>query len=451
MTDKTKAPAKTTLATSVASYNSIKTSLVPVAYGKRQQRQANLKAKMTVQLFKDSEKVIRYIATLANNGTVSFYSLQLMRLANSLTNNASLAQRPVFVSTALDPREYPTRDNRIVYGDSNPQMVENFNASNSPYNSAIINGNVGTMLIPFTSKNDDKDLVWDNNKHNQHVALLAKRLEIISNTNTTESKKSEAFTKAWNEYQATELEMKEAGIIVPNSVIVAQDNGFVPGVTLHQTLVNNNQFFNGSKVFSNEDSRATYCPLINTISGIFEVTDTASDPKTEWTYGLNSTNSNPNSSAESTGIKRCSSEVIAYDFLNKKSAEPMRIVVSDLLTTNSNTSRAQTFLNFTEENSMVQVTEATLSLGYALGGYTSIFSLEGNDISYTSYKNTTASSIGEATALDLDKEVSIAKDDSIGTVGDINFNMDDFLAETVDTKTVSKDVVTESLVSEEEF
>ena len=427
-------------------FASVATTLKPVLYGKRAPRQNNLQVKSTLQLFRSSDKVIRYFATLAQNGTISFFSLQLFQLTNSYTNIPQQQSRPIFMSTALDPNQYTTKaDNRIVYNDSNTQMMINFNHAKSPYNSVVVEANLATMLIPFTSNGDNKELYWDNNKHNQHVAKLAQQLQVINSKNVAESTKQDAFKRAWDEYQAVEKSLKDQGIIVSNQALVAKDSKVVPGITVHQYMSNSNQYFSGPALFQSETSMATYCPIINTINGVFELTDTTEDPKTEWTYGLkapasNSYNNNSSSNStttgndNTTGVKRCSAEAIAYDFLSNKSAEPVRIVVSDLVTQNR-VSRAETFHEFTKENSMIQVRDAELHLGFAIGGYTSIFSIQGNDISYTSYKSNQNNGIEDGVLIGLDEEVSISDSDStidFITVGDINSDFESLFAESED-------------------
>ena len=430
-------------------FTSVATTLKPVQYGKRAVRQNNLQAKATLQLFRSTEKVVRYMATLATNGTVSFFQLQLMQLTNSYTNIPQQQSRPVFMSTALDPKQYTTsRDNRIVYNDSNVQTMVNFNHKNSPYNSVFVDANLATMLIPYTSRDDNPDLIWDNNKHNQHVAKLAQQLAVITSKNVTENIQQDAFKRAWDEYQAVEMRLRDEGIIVPNQALVAMDSKVIPTVSVHQYMSNSNQYFSGPALFDSENSRATYCPTINTIHGVFELTDTTNDPKTEWTYGLkaptsnygnNSSSSNSTTGESSTGeavsgVKRCSAEAIAYDFISKKSAEPVRIVVSDLVN-NNRVSRAETFSDFMKENSMIQVRDAELHLGFAIGGYTSIFSIQGNDISYTSYKTNQNNGIEDGKLIALDEEVSLDSADStidFLTVGDINADFESLFADKED-------------------
>ena len=427
-------------------FTSVATTLKPVQYGKRAVRQNNLQAKATIQLFRSAEKVVRYIATLANNGTVSFFQLQLMQVTNSYTNIPQQQTRPIFLSSALDPKMYTTtRDNRIVYNDSNTQMMANFNREGSPYNSVLVEANLATMLIPFTSTGDNPELIWDNKKHNQHVAKLAQQLAVINTKNVTEGIKQEAFKRAWDEYQATEKSLKEAGVIVPNQALVAIDSKIVPSITVHQYMSNSNQYFSSAALFESEHSRATYCPIINSIHGIFELTDTTNDPKTEWTYGLKapvSNYSNINSSSNTStsdssntdsnlGVKRCSAEAIAYDFISKKSAEPVRIVVSDLVT-NNRTSRAEIFNDFMKENSMIQVRDAELHLGFAIGGYTSIFSIQGNDISYTSYKPNNTNGIDDSKLVDLNEEVTLSDTDDFITVDDINSDFESLFDDSMD-------------------
>lgn len=442
-------------------FKSVATTLKPVQYGKRAVRQNNLQVKTTLQLFRSNEKVIRYIATLANNGTISFFSLQLMQLTNSYTNIQQQQSRPVFLSTALDPRQYLTKaDNRVVYNDSNTQMMINFNHLKSPYNSIVVEANLATMLIPFTSSGDNKELYWDNNKHNQHVAKLAQQLEVITSKNVSESVKQDAFKRAWDDYQAVEKSLKDQGIIVPNQTLVAVDSKVVPGITVHQYMSNSNQYFSGPALFQSETSMATYCPIINTISGVFELTDSDSDSKTEWTYGLKApaastygSNSSNTESDTNTGVKRCSAEAIAYDFLSNKSAEPVRIVISDLVTQNR-TSRAEIFNDFMKENSMIQVREAELHLGFAIGGYTSIFSIQGNNISYTSYKASQNNGIDDGVLIGLDEDITISSDDStldFISVDDINSDFESLFSDTEDDVESILDSNVSMVTADDEF
>ena len=121
------------------SFNSIKeTPIKPTRVGKRPASQTDMKARGIVQLFKAEKQVQRIFPILAQNGTISFHEINLFYLMNSFTNNTSLAQRPVFVSTNLDPEQYTTRDNRIMFNDSNPDMIRNIFANNSSYNSAFL-------------------------------------------------------------------------------------------------------------------------------------------------------------------------------------------------------------------------------------------------------------------------------------------------------------------------
>lgn len=132
------------------SFNSIKeTPIKPTRVGKRPASQTDMKARGIVQLFKAEKQVQRIFPILAQNGTISFHEINLFYLMNSFTNNTSLAQRPVFVSTNLDPEQYTTRDNRVMFNDSNPDTIRNIFASNSSYNSAFIQYNIDTVMIPL--------------------------------------------------------------------------------------------------------------------------------------------------------------------------------------------------------------------------------------------------------------------------------------------------------------
>ena len=69
---------------------------------------------------------------------------------------------------------------------------------------------------------------------------------------------------------------------------------------------------------------------------------------------------------------------------------------------------------------MIQVRDAELHLGFAIGGYTSIFSIQGNDISYTSYKPNNTNGIDDSKLVDLNEEVTLSDTDDFITVDDIN-------------------------------
>lgn len=398
------------------SFNSIKeTPIKPTRVGKRPASQTDMKARGIVQLFKAEKQVQRIFPILAQNGTISFHEINLFYLMNSFTNNTSLAQRPVFVSTNLDPEQYTTRDNRVMFNDSNPDMIRNIFANNSSYNSAFLQYNIDTVMIPFTTNSKDNvALNWDNDKHNFHVKKLAYKLEQINASQSTASMKDTAYREAWAEYEAVEKALVESGLLVPNNVLVALQSSVVPTISVHQTMNNPNMYFSGKALFSNEKTRATYAPIINQMNAVVQFTDSTMDSKSNWTYGLrsNSNQSNTGNNTDETVNQGASYSVEAkvYNLSNKELDEPVRVIISSLNYQNTQ-ERPTRFQEFVKNNPMGSITNATLVLGLAMGGFTSRFSLEGNDISYHSFKTMATDNTASIGNVDLSDDLTIESTD----------------------------------------
>lgn len=400
------------------SLNSIKTNIQAENYGKRTKRNPNhFKADFMLQVHKAGKKCQRIFATLANNGTISFYQASLVYLMNNRSTSNLMAQG-LFITTALDPNEY-TSNNRIMYNDSNPHLMKLYNMDNSSYNSAIINGNLGSAYIPYTL-DPKSDLKWDPN-YNQHTLVLAHKLNKILEQNITESDKNKAMNAAWDEYKKFEEQLIEKGILISNNVVVVKENGFVPAVTVHQNSESSNGFFNSETLFSHKKSKATYAPSINSVSGIFSITGTKKDPLSEWTYGITELNTNNSDDSKRT-IKGTSVEVKGYNFLNSTAENPLRIVVrDDVRNTRNNSSRAENFLDFIENNQYVQVQNAELRLGVtSLGGFSSTFSLEGNSLNYTSYTSNVSTTADTTIKDDLNSTISLDNIDDSYVFGTSN-------------------------------
>ena len=213
---------------------SVRTTLAPVQYGKAEPSRSHKRLEGTLQLFKPSvaeERKFRLMAYMANNGTISVQRLDLLTLSNSVTNNTSMQNRPVFLSTACDPNEYVAKNKRVVFGDSNSEVIQTFFQPNNPMNSLIVKGSVASMLIPMNSQ-------WDNKLHNAHVLKLMHQLHTIANANTTEVDKLNYFTKAWDSYKAVEEKLISDGLLVQNMVIVADVNSVIPNISLNKYVHN---------------------------------------------------------------------------------------------------------------------------------------------------------------------------------------------------------------------
>lgn len=402
-----------------------KTPLRPSIFGK-QERRARIGTKLTIQLFKPSTNVDRIIATMAVNGTVSFFLLKAMHVANSKTNNSSSALRPILLSIPLDPKEYEAGKNgngatRIVYNNSAPEMAKLLFSPKSPFNSAFVTGSIASQYIPhYISDKEHPELNWDNRVHNNHAKVLAAELTALDSKNLTDADKAKAYETHWNNYQAAEKALIAKGILVANMIVVVDNEGLVPAVSINQESSSSNQYLDAKAVFGNENSTATYAPLLNQVHSIVDISDAAFDTNSDWVYGLNSLS--PEGSARN--IQATSTEVYGYDFTNQKAALPMRVVVSDSYT-NMNAkpgeTRSERFLEFCEENTQAEISNAELSLGFATGGLTSIFSIGGDNITYKAY--TPAGANQDAINLNLDKEVELDLGDLI-SVSDISLEMD---------------------------
>lgn len=411
---------------SKAQFTSVKTTLKPKTYGKRDQRLSNsLKTKVTVALFKSKKPVYKVLPYISASGKLTPVRLTLAHLSDSMTTNNNLASRPIFVSTSLDPRPYETNDNRVVFADSNEQMMLNLKHEQSPYNSFIVSGHFGSANIPFSID------TWDNVEHNKHALdFISKATAVANATNLTDAVRQKTFDTLYNEYMAKEQELLDKGIIVANSIIVAKESGIQLTTTIAQNTESRNDFFNAEKVFGNEHSLATYAPLTNEVYGSMKLSGSKSNGN--WTYGLNETN----------GLSSFSTPVNFFDFRNKVDTSEARIVVRDRFQPNEGSNqrtRSQALDEFVQDNSVITIYGAQLRLGLTeLGGLTSVFSLEGDDLTYTktlmATQDTTA--LSDVTA-DLDSEVKL----DTSAMGDFVMTEDtDFLASIMTQQDDSEDV-----------
>lgn len=375
-------------------YSSIETTLKPKSYGKRDQRMSNsLKTRVTITLFKAQKPVFKIMPYISANGKMTPVRLTLAYLADSTTTNTNLASRPIFVSSSLDPHPYETSDNRIVFSDSNEEMLQQIKHDSSPWNAMTVTGNFGSANIPFDTK------TWDNNEHNKHaIEFISKATAVANAKNLTDVVRQTTFDKLYAEYQAKEQELLDSGIIVPNSIIVAKDSGIQPTIALNQTVQSRNQFFNADKVLGHENSLATYAPITNVVYGAMRITDSTSAGN--WNYGM----------IENNGLQSFSTSVNLFDFRNKIDTHEARIVMRDRFRAQEGQrTRSQALQEFIESNSTISVMDAELRLGLTeLGGLTSIFSIEGDDITYTKAMAGAESPVDNDVDFDMDQEVEIS-------------------------------------------
>lgn len=299
------------------------------------------KTRVNIQLFRAATDTYRVFAHLSNNGKIIPVVMRLATLRNGNSN-----PRPIFYSFSGDSGK---RDDGS-YSNSMPAMDSLIHQPSSPYNSMIVTGSVASALIPFDKK-------WDNKLHNEHTfTLLRKAAAVANNTTIDEATKKKAFEKLWAEYEEEERKLIEADVLIENTIIVA--NELVPAITLSQVSASKNAFLDAEKVFNNPKSKATYAPLINSLSATIKLTNGYSDGS--FVYGASE--------------KAFSASCDFFDYrMNKVNG---RIIMRGF--------RKDNFEDFTSRSTFARIEDASLRLGSTEhGGYTSVFSIEG-DFTYHS-------------------------------------------------------------------
>lgn len=369
----------------------IQTTLKPKTFGKREQRLSNtLKTRVNVTLFKSQTPIYKVYPYISSTGKVTPIRLTLAYLPDSTTSSNNLALRPVFVSTSLDPRKYETNDGRIVFADSNEEMMQRLKHERSPFNSMVVSGTFGSANIPFDVK------TWDNVEHNKHAMEFISKATVVANApNLTDSVREKTFQDLYDQYLAKEQDLLTSGITVANSIIVANESGVQLTVTIGQNTHSQNDFFNSEKVFGNEHSMATFAPMTNEVYGSMRIG--SSSYEGNWTYGL----------IENGATHSFSTVVNFFDFRNKMDTSPARLVIRDrFVPQEGQRSRSQVMQEFVQQNNAIAVYGAQLKIGLTeLGGLTSIFSIEGDDLAYNKAQISSQDALVVSDVQDLDAEV----------------------------------------------
>lgn len=296
------------------------------------------KTRVNIQLFRAATDTYRVFAYFSNSGKIIPIVMRLATLRNGNSN-----PRPIFYSFSGDSGK---RDDGS-YSNSMPAMDSLIHQPASPYNSMIVTGSVTSALIPFDKK-------WDNKLHNEHTFTLLRKAAAVASSTMDEATKTKAYEKLWEEYQDAEAQLEKAGLLIENNIIVA--NTLVPAITLSQVSASKNAFLDAEKVFNNPKSKATYAPLINSISATIKFTNSTADGN--FVYGASD--------------KAFSASCDFFDYrMNKVNG---RIIMRGF--------RKDNFEDFTSRSTFARIEDASLRLGSTEhGGYSSIFSLEG-DFSY---------------------------------------------------------------------
>lgn len=392
----------------MSAFQTVQTSIKPKSFGKVERKQ-KLAMKLTLQLFKSNNTLDRIIAHMSSTGSISFYLLRNMNLSNSVTTKQNLEMRPVLISVPLDVRSYTTAANRTNYSNSSKEMTKLLFHPQSPYNSAIVKGSLNEHYIPhYINNKDNPELNWNNEKHNVHAKELATVLSKIADLNLTDADKDAAYTKAWTAYEQAEQNLINKGVLVSNQVVVVDQDGLIPIVSINQYSSSSNKFFDSKAIFGHENSQATYAPLLNKVSGVVSISDTALDSNTDWVYGI--------SNLGESNLKATSKEVLGFNLYNEPMENPMRIIVTDTYGNKGvkeGDTRSERFLDFCENQAFAEVSDAELQLGFSRGGLTSIFTLTGDEITYKSHTPVGSLDQPSIKAIDFDQPVDFEMDDLV--------------------------------------
>lgn len=349
------------------------TTLKKEHYGKSEASKGDLALNINIQTHipaNPNERLVRYYASLAQNGTISIHRMILTWLKDNRTSNVNNISKPLFVAHSMDPREYQNRNNSTIYSDSNRHMIDLALTCN-PWNSIITEGKIASLMVPNSKS------TWNNDEHNKHVFDLIERLKKIQETQAPESTLNEAYQASWKEYQETEQKLLENQILVESNVLVANQSSIVPAITMAQDIRYKDDRYTGSKNVGNPNQLATYIPSINNVNGTLMFTTTLQDPRSEYEYGLRESQNTDNSKV----LKTFSSEVIAFNFLNQEAYIPLSISISDL-PYETQRSRAENFAEFKESSTFFEVRNALLVLRSVPKSLATTFHLTGDALSY---------------------------------------------------------------------
>lgn len=348
------------------------TTLKKESYGKAEPNRGDLSLNVTLNTHipaNPKDRLVRYYASLAQNGTISIHRMILTWLKNNRTNTTNNISKPLFVAHSMDPREYQSYNGSTIYADGNRHTVDIALQCN-PWNSINIQGKIASLKVPNSKSS------WDNDKHNAHVFTLIERLQTIQATTAPEATLAQAYKETWDAYLQAEQSLLEEGILAESNVIVADQNSISFAVTVAQDVKYRDSRYNASELFGNKGQLASYVHTLNDVNGTLMFTESLQDARSAYEYGLRESAIN----GEKT-IKTFSSEVVAFDFLNKESEIPLSISVSDL-PYQTQRSRAENFQEFKDLNTFFDIRKGTLTLRSVSGSLATTFHITGDDMTY---------------------------------------------------------------------
>lgn len=393
-----------------------KTPLNPNHFGKSDSSRGDLSVEFSLQLFKTSnpnQRLVRYYASLANNGTVSIHRMILAKLHEPTAGPNNIIKN-IWVSHSMNPGEYQDSRSATLFRDGNRQQIDYLNAEKTPFNAFIVTGSYTSLLVPTSYE-------WDNEKHNKHVFDLAKAFTECDSKNLTDEQRNTVYQQIWDAYVKAEKELENKGLLVPSNVIVANTNAINPIASMGQNLETKSNWLNGKAMLGNEGQLATYASNLNSVSGTFKFTDTAMDANTSYTYGLNSIRQ-----VGERSLNAFSSEVLGFDMFNRLPSVPMSISVLDL-NYETSTSRAENFQQFKESNVFFAIRSGKLTLRVVPGTLASHFHITGENMTYRKTEVSGVDVYTDLAELDVDSD-DYEEIDSSETVSgnDVPFESDEF-------------------------
>lgn len=304
-----------------------KTGLTPTATSSHTST-ADYKLDINLSVLKAND-VYRLAAHLHDSGTVTFTCIRKSYKLNAAAVTRARKYLPVFVEYSMDYAEYINSRKQTIYGDSNYQMMATVYASDSPYNSMVIMGNLGESLVPAV------DSKWDNQLHNQHVKVLAHGMQLLAmNSQLSAQQKSTRMQALWQNYTLTEDSYLAQGLIMPSHVLYAKRSGIMPTVMPTADTTSANPALNGANLFDNPKSKASYAPMLNAVSGVVFHLNTAHDAETGMQFGFSRANYSLDASEVTTEVTtdqrmQMSGEFNAFDRKNQLTVKPVQFVLRD--------------------------------------------------------------------------------------------------------------------------
>lgn len=348
----------------------------------------------TLQLFKNSKhRIQRVFATLANNGTISFHSLENLVFIDPKAQ-AQNAKRHIWVSYSLDTGKFKRSNGSTGFSDNNKGM---FDILHSPVANSVIlsQAKMLSLMVPT-------NLSWDNTTCNEHAYTLKSNLESIESANVTDSEKEKAYQLAWDAYNKGEQALVDKGFLTYSNVLVARPNGVTPAFTFSPYIEYSNPSICGAKMVGNPGQDADTLEIINEVQGVVRFNPIAiKDPLSAWEYGIRQVEG---------GRKTFSVEVLGVGMFNSLEEQPMTVLLSDL-PFNSDSKRAENFKDFVSNNTYATIRTAELHLRTIPSTLASTFVLSGQSLTYSSAEVSYAEVFNESVDLSEASEVLTTESD----------------------------------------